>query len=43
VLFTGDFVFVGDVGYPDLLEKKPYNIVGANAGALEMYSLFNCF
>ncbi|MEZ7499396.1 MBL fold metallo-hydrolase [Flavobacterium sp. Arc3] len=43
MLFTGDFVFVGDVGRPDLLEKAA-NIVGtANAGALQMYKSIQLF
>jgi len=37
MLFTGDFVFVGDVGRPDLLEKAA-NIKGTQeAGAKDMY------
>ncbi len=37
MLFTGDFVFVGDVGRPDLLEKAAGMIGTQDAGAKEMY------
>jgi hydroxyacylglutathione hydrolase len=43
MLFTGDFVFVGDVGRPDLLEKAA-GIVGTQAaGAKEMYRSLRLF
>jgi len=37
MLFTGDFVFVGDVGRPDLLEKAAGITGTKEAGAKEMY------
>jgi len=37
MLFTGDFVFVGDVGRPDLLEKAAGFSGTKEAGAKEMY------
>lgn len=37
MLFTGDFVFVGDVGRPDLLEKAAGIEGTKEAGAKEMY------
>lgn len=43
MLFTGDFVFVGDIGRPDLLEKAAGVQGTANAGALEMYQSINRF
>ncbi len=43
MLFTGDFVFVGDVGRPDLLEKAAGITGTADAGALEMYRSINKF
>jgi len=43
MLFTGDFVFVGDVGRPDLLEKAAGVIGTADAGALQMYNSINKF
>ncbi|WP_203363233.1 MBL fold metallo-hydrolase [Bacillus sp. REN10] len=36
-IFTGDFVFVGDVGRPDLLEKAAGVKGTADAGALQMF------
>jgi hydroxyacylglutathione hydrolase len=36
-LFTGDFVFVGDVGRPDLLEKAAHMANTAELGAKQMY------
>ncbi|MCF6297897.1 MAG: MBL fold metallo-hydrolase [Flavobacteriaceae bacterium] len=41
--FTGDFVFVGDIGRPDLLEKAAGMIGTADAGALEMYDSIQAF
>lgn len=38
MLFTGDFVFVGDVGRPDLLEKVAGIKGTQDAGAKEMYN-----
>lgn len=43
MLFTGDFVFVGDVGRPDLLEKAAGIKDTANAGAKEMFRSINKF
>ncbi|TDB64187.1 MBL fold metallo-hydrolase [Arundinibacter roseus] len=37
MLFTGDFVFVGDIGRPDLLEKAAGMKGTQDAGAAEMY------
>ncbi len=37
MLFTGDFVFVGDVGRPDLLEKAAGIAGTADEGAKQMY------
>lgn len=37
MLFTGDFVFVGDVGRPDLLEKAAGFANTKEAGAKDMY------
>ena len=36
-IFTGDFVFVGDVGRPDLLEEAAGMIGTADVGARQMY------
>ncbi len=43
MLFTGDFVFVGDIGRPDLLEKAAGMAGTADAGALQMYNSINKF
>ena len=43
MLFTGDFVFVGDIGRPDLLEKAAGITGTANAGALQMYNSIQRF
>ena len=37
MLFTGDFVFVGDVGRPDLLEQAAGMVGTQEAGAAQMY------
>lgn len=37
MLFTGDFLFVGDIGRPDLLEKAAGILGTQEAGAREMY------
>jgi hydroxyacylglutathione hydrolase len=37
MIFTGDFVFVGDIGRPDLLEKAAGIIGTQEKGAKEMY------
>jgi hydroxyacylglutathione hydrolase len=43
MLFTGDFVFVGDIGRPDLLEKAAGISGTANDGAHQMYGSINKF
>jgi hydroxyacylglutathione hydrolase len=43
MLFTGDFVFVGDVGRPDLLEKAAGFEGTKEAGAKEMYKSISRF
>jgi len=43
MLFTGDFVFVGDIGRPDLLEKAAGMSGTADAGAHEMFHSINKF
>ncbi|MCX8492205.1 MAG: rhodanese-like domain-containing protein [Cyclobacteriaceae bacterium] len=43
MLFTGDFVFVGDVGRPDLLEKAAGFIGTKEASAKEMYKSISKF
>lgn len=43
MLFTGDFVFVGDVGRPDLLEKAAGLKGTQEVGALEMFKSVNKF
>jgi hydroxyacylglutathione hydrolase len=42
-IFTGDFVFVGDVGRPDLLEKAVGVEGSANIGASQMYDSLQKF
>ncbi|KMJ60385.1 Zn-dependent hydrolase [Bacillus sp. LL01] len=42
-IFTGDFVFVGDVGRPDLLEKSAQQAGTADKGAKEMYDSITKF
>ncbi|WP_100332319.1 MBL fold metallo-hydrolase [Bacillus xiapuensis] len=42
-IFTGDFVFVGDVGRPDLLEKAAGVKGTAHTGALQMYDSLQRF
>ncbi len=42
-IFTGDFVFVGDVGRPDLLEKAAQVAGSAEAGAREMFDSLQRF
>ncbi|HEX6227019.1 MAG TPA: rhodanese-like domain-containing protein, partial [Chryseolinea sp.] len=37
MVFTGDFVFVGDIGRPDLLEKAAGMIGSQDVGAKQMY------
>ncbi len=41
--FTGDFVFVGDVGRPDLLEKAAGQVGTSEAGAKDMFNSINRF
>ncbi|RDB02533.1 MBL fold metallo-hydrolase [Runella aurantiaca] len=43
MLFTGDFVFVGDIGRPDLLEKAAGMKGTQDAGALQMYNSIQKF
>ena len=43
MLFTGDFVFVGDIGRPDLLEKAAGLVGTKEAGAIQMYSSIQKF
>ncbi|MCR8978619.1 MBL fold metallo-hydrolase [Brevibacillus laterosporus] len=42
-IFTGDFVFVGDVGRPDLLEKAAGQAGTAEIGARQMYKSLQRF
>lgn len=43
MMFTGDFVFVGDVGRPDLLEKAAGMKGTQDAGAKQMYNSIKRF
>ncbi|MEX2235249.1 MAG: MBL fold metallo-hydrolase [Cyclobacteriaceae bacterium] len=43
MLFTGDFVFVGDIGRPDLLEKAAGMIGTQDAGAKQMFKSLRRF
>jgi hydroxyacylglutathione hydrolase len=43
MIFTGDFVFVGDIGRPDLLEKAAGIIGTQDAGAKQMYKSLKRF
>lgn len=43
MLFTGDFVFVGDIGRPDLLEKAAGMIGTQDKGAKQMYQSIKKF
>jgi len=43
MLFTGDFVFVGDIGRPDLLEKAAGLMGTKEAGAEQMYQSIQKF
>ena len=43
MFFTGDFVFVGDIGRPDLLEKAAGMVGTADAGAIQMYDSIKRF
>jgi len=43
MIFTGDFVFVGDVGRPDLLEKAAGILGTQDEGALQMYKSIKKF
>lgn len=42
-IFTGDFVFVGDVGRPDLLEKAAAQVGTADIGARQMFDSLKRF
>ena len=43
MLFTGDLVFVGDIGRPDLLEKAAGMVGTQDKGAEQMYQSINLF
>jgi len=43
MLFTGDFVFVGDIGRPDLLDKAAGMADTAQAGAVALYDSLKKF
>lgn len=43
MLFTGDFVFVGDIGRPDLLEKAAGIVGTQDVGAKQMYQSLKRF
>src|SRR5688572_9627256 len=43
MLFTGDFVFVGDIGRPDLLEKAAGMTGTSDAGAKQMFKSLKRF
>ncbi len=43
MIFTGDFVFIGDIGRPDLLEKAAGLIGTKEAGAKQMYQSLKKF
>lgn len=43
MMFTGDFVFVGDIGRPDLLEEAAGMIGTKDVGAKQMYQSINRF
>lgn len=43
MVFTGDFVFVGDIGRPDLLEEAAGLVGTAQSGAKEMYKSIQKF
>src|SRR5690606_32466912 len=43
MIFTGDFVFVGDVGRPDLLEKAAGFVGTQEAGARQLYESIQRF
>lgn len=43
MLFTGDFVFVGDIGRPDLLEEAAGMVGTKEVGAEQMYRSINRF
>lgn len=43
MLFSGDFVFVGDIGRPDLLEKAAGIMDSKEAGAKDMYKSIKKF
>lgn len=43
MVFTGDFVFVGDIGRPDLLEKAAGLVGTKEAGAKQMYQSLQKF
>src|SRR5690606_17061800 len=43
IVFTGDFVFVGDIGRPDLLEEAAGMIGPREVGARQMYESLKIF
>ncbi len=43
MLFTGDFIFVGDIGRPDLLEKAAGMVGTQDKGAKQMYQSIKKF
>ncbi|HMP29804.1 MAG TPA: MBL fold metallo-hydrolase, partial [Saprospiraceae bacterium] len=43
MMFTGDFVFVGDIGRPDLLEKAAGIVGTQDKGAVQMYDSIKRF
>src|SRR5690606_38701237 len=43
MIFTGDFVFVGDIGRPDLLEKAAGMVGTQEVGARQMYQSLKRF
>lgn len=43
MIFTGDFVFVGDIGRPDLLEKAAGYVGTKEAGAKQMFQSLHKF
>ncbi|MEJ5054790.1 MBL fold metallo-hydrolase [Sphingobacterium sp. MYb382] len=43
MLFTGDFVFVGDIGRPDLLEEAAGIVGSKDIGAEQMFASLNKF
>src|SRR5574337_1101086 len=42
-VFTGDFIFVGDVGRPDLLERAAHHVGTMEAGARQLFGAIGRF